>query len=243
MRQTAAPPARPRIVDEQRGRATVPNRTLILVTAAILLLAGAATWVVAFSPVVGVKTITIRGTHTLTVAQIRAAAAIKSGTPLVRLDTAGVTRRVEALSDVAEARVALHYPTTVVITIRERKPVGYEQSGQQFVLVDRTGTQYRTVTSVPSSLPRFVIPDGAAAKPAGQALATVAAALTPALRAQVASIEAFDPTAITLLLNDRRVVRWGSAARSADKAQVLPALLSRPGSRFDVSNPDQVFAH
>jgi hypothetical protein len=37
-------------------------------------------------------------------------------------------------------------------------------------------------------------------------------------------------------------VLWGSADRSADKAQVLPALLTRDGTTFDVSNPDVVVA-
>lgn len=224
-------------------RPTVANRTLILVTAAIVLVGAVATWVVAFSPIVGVKAVTVHGARTLSAAEIEKAAAIKHGTPLVRLDTAAVKRRVEALRDIASARVALDYPTTVVITVVERRPVGYEQSGQQFVLVDSSGAQYRTVDSVPSSLPRFVIPDGAGAQATGRALATVASALTPALRARVASIDAFDPTSITLLLTDHRVVRWGTADRSSDKARVLPTLLEQPGSRFDVSNPDQVFAH
>jgi len=43
-----------------------------------------------------------------------------------------------------------------------------------------------------------------------------------------------------LHLRDGRTVLWGSAERSADKAQVLPALLARAGTTFDVSNPDVV---
>jgi cell division protein FtsQ len=70
----------------------------------------------------------------------------------------------------------------------------------------------------------------------------VAGALSRTLRAQVASIQAFDPTAITLLLNDRRVVRWGSADRNDEKAKILPTLLAQPGSQFDLTNPDQPFA-
>jgi cell division protein FtsQ len=230
-------------VDEPRRRGPVANRTLILVTAAVMLVAGVATWIVAFSTVLGVKTVTIQGTQTLSVAQIRSAAAIKAGTPLIRLDTAGITRRIEAISEVAAAKVAVHYPSTVLISVTERTPVGYEAVGRQYLLVDRTGTQYRTVSAVPGGLPRFAIPDGPQAQPTGRGLATVAAALTPALRARIASIEAFDPTSITLLLNDHRVVRWGGADRSADKARILPALLMQAGTRFDVSNPDQVFAH
>jgi cell division protein FtsQ len=58
----------------------------------------------------------------------------------------------------------------------------------------------------------------------------------------VRSIEALDPNAITLVLTRQRVVSWGSAQRSADKARVLPALLARSGvQHVDVTNPDLPF--
>ena len=61
------------------------------------------------------------------------------------------------------------------------------------------------------------------------------------MRARIASIQALDPNAITLLMHNGRVVRWGSADRSADKARILPALLHQPGSQIDVTDPDQPF--
>jgi cell division protein FtsQ len=219
------------------------NRSLIVVGVLAVLVATVATWIVAFSPMLGANTVTVHGTRKLTVAQVRDAAAIKHGTPLVRLDTAAVTHRVESLPLVASARVRADYPSTVVITVTERVAVGYLTLGKNFVLVDKTGAQYRTVQTEPRLLPLFVVPAGPNAKAAGQAVATVAASLTPALLATIASVQAFDPTAITLLLNDRRVVRWGSADRSGDKARILPVLLRQPGTQFDVTNPDQVVTH
>ena len=91
-------------------------------------------------------------------------------------------------------------------------------------------------------LPLLAVSPGADAKATAQAVAEVAASLTPQLLARVASIQAFDPTAITLLLTDQRVVRWGSADRSADKARILPTLLAQPGSTFDLTDPDQPFS-
>lgn len=228
--------------DGPDGRRRVPNRVLIISAGVAVLLAALLTWLVAFSPVLGVHEVTVRGTHTLTAAQVRAAAAIRAGTPLVRLDTADVRRRVTALPDVASATVSVSYPQTVVIAIVERRPVGFLAVGTRYVLVDKTGDQYRTVTSAPRALPRFTVPEGPPARATGEALAAVAASLDPRLRSRVASIEGFDPTAITLLLTDQRVVRWGSADRSADKARILPTLLTQPGSTFDVSNPDLVVA-
>jgi len=218
-------------------------RTLIAVSAAAVLVVALLAWIVAFSPVLGAKTVTVHGAHTLTDAQVRAAAAIKHGTPLVRLDTAAVTRRVSALPDVASATVRTAFPSSVIIRVTERVAVGFLTDGSAYVLVDKTGDQYRTVPTRPTALPLFAVPSGAGAKAAGESVATVAASLAPTLLARVASVQAFDSSAITLLLDDRRVVRWGSADRSADKARILPFLLTRPGTRFDVSNPDQVVTH
>lgn len=219
------------------------NRSLIVIAVLAVLVVATATWVVAFSPMLGVNTVTVHGNRLLTGAQVRDTAAIQQGTPLVRLDTAAVTRRVESLPDVASAMVRTDYPSTVVITVTERVAVGYLTLGSTYELVDKTGAQYRTVAIKPRALPLFVVPAGAEAEATGQAMATVAASLTGPLRAQVASVQAFDPTAITLLLNDLRVVRWGSADRSADKARVLPVLLRQPGTTFDLTNPDQVITH
>ena len=217
------------------------RRTVVIVAAVTVLVAVAATWIVAFSSVLGVRNIEVRGTHVLTAAQVRAAANVGNGTPLVRVDTAAVVRRVEKLAEVDSARVSTSFPSTVVITVNEREPVGYVQRGGSAVLVDKTGDQYRTVPRAPAHLPRFVVSAGTDARTTGGAVATVAAALSPALRARVRSIEALDPKAITLVLTKGRIVNWGSAARSGDKARVLPVLLERKGRHIDVTNPDQPF--
>ncbi|MDQ2751359.1 MAG: FtsQ-type POTRA domain-containing protein [Actinomycetota bacterium] len=219
------------------------TRILMMVAGLVVLIAAVLTWIVAFSPLLGADTVTVHGTRDLTATQIRQAAAIKHASPLVRLDTEAVTRRVEALPLVASATVRTDYPSTVVITVTERVAVGYLSLGTRYLLVDRTGAQFRTLLAKPRSLPMFVVPAGPNAKATGHAVATVAAALPRALLARVDSVQAFDPTAITLLLTDHRVVRWGSADRDADKARILPLLLGQPGTTFDVTNPDQVVTH
>jgi cell division protein FtsQ len=234
----SAPPDVPSLPPRRLGR----NRTLLLATAAAVLVSALTAWIVGFSPLLGAKTVTVRGAHLVTAAQVRAAAGIKSGTPLVRLDPGAIARRVEKLPEVATARVSRSFPSTVAITVVERVALGYLESDTRFVLVDKTGDQFRSVSTAPRGLPLFAVPSGPSAKATGQAVASVAGALSRTLRAQVASIQAFDPTAITLLLNDRRVVRWGSADRSDEKAKILPTLLAQPGSQFDLTNPDQPFA-
>jgi cell division protein FtsQ len=218
------------------------HRGLIVLAIVTVLLALLAVWLVAFSSVLGVRTVTVRGAHHVTADRVRAAAAISAGAPLMRLDTAAVERRVEALPGVARATVRTDYPSSVIVTVTERTAVGYLSSGRDYVLVDHTGDQYRTVKLKPHTLPLFSVPRGAEGKATGRAAAAVAGALTRDLLAKVGSVQALDPTSVTLLLHDGRVVRWGSPARSADKVRILPILLHQPGTQFDLTNPDQVVA-
>jgi cell division protein FtsQ len=217
------------------------RRTALAVVGATVVVAVVATWLVAFSSVFGARSVDVRGTHFLSAAQVRDAAHISSGTPLVRIDTLAVSRRVEKLAAVSSAHVSTSFPSTVVISVTERQPVGYVRSSSRSVLVDRTGAQYRAVAAVPEGLPRFVIPTGADARPTGEAVAAVAAALPASVRTQVRSIEALNPAAITLVLTRGRVVQWGSASRTADKARLLPLLLRHGSSQIDVTDPDLPF--
>jgi cell division protein FtsQ len=236
---TAAPPAERRLPGRPRDR----RRLIVLGVAGAVLLALVGTWIVAFSSVFGVRSVQVRGNHVLTVAQIRQAAAIKGGTPLVRLDTGAVTRRVEQLPDVASAQVSTSFPSTVVITIEERLPVGYVRRDGQAVLVDRTGDQYRAVAAPPAGLPRFVIGAGSQARATGAAIAAVAAALPRSIARQVRSIDALNPSSITLVLSRGRVVQWGSADRTADKARLLPVLLRHHVEQVNLTNPDQPYTN
>ena len=223
-------------------RDQLPHRTLILAAGAVVLVGAVLTWLIAFSSVFGVRTVQVEGVHTISAAEVRAAAHIANGTPLVRLDRAAILHRVEALPEVASATLRTSFPSTVVLTVTERVAIGYVQDGNSYRLVDKTGDQFRLLDAAPPRLPLFVVPSGSAAQATAGALATVAAALPPSVRAEVASIQALDPQSITLLLTDRRVVVWGSAERSADKARILPALLAQPGGQFDLTNPDMPFA-
>lgn len=220
----------------------IRHRKLILATIAAVLVVAIGVWLVAFSSVFGVRTVAVRGVHELTPGQVRAVAHVAAGRPLVRLDTGAIRERVEAMPDVAAASVTTSFPSTVTITVTERVGIGVvAAAGGGFMLVDKTGDQFRHVDRRPRHLPLFVVPRGTDARTTGGAVATVAAALPAAVLGRIASIQALDPTAITLVMRSGRVVRWGGADRSAEKARILPALLARPGSQLDLTDPDQPF--
>jgi cell division protein FtsQ len=217
------------------------RRLIVLIVAGAVVVIVALSWLIAFSSVFGVGTVAVRGTRVLTAAQVRTAAHVTIGTPLVRLDTAEITRRVERLPDVASAQVSTSFPSTVDIVVTERRAVGYLRTGHGGVLVDRTGVEYRTVTTGPKTMPEFVVAGGARPGPTRAAVAAVSQSLPAALRAKVRSIQALDATSITLVLRHGRIVRWGNAQRNDDKARILPVLLQRKGTQIDVTDPDQPF--
>ena len=217
---------------------------LLIAGGVVVVLAIVLTWVVVFSSVFGVRSVQVHGAHTLTDAQVEAAARVGHGTPLVRLDTAAVTRRVEALPDVASAQVSTSFPSTVVVTVTERVAVGYLRSGGKDLLVDRAGHAYHAVTSAPSTLPELVVPTGAASLTARAAVAQVAAALPTSLRPDVRSVDALDPSAITLVLSKGRIAQWGSVSRSVEKGRILPVLLAhaKNDTQFNVVDPRRPFS-
>jgi cell division protein FtsQ len=194
-------------------------------------------WVIAFSPMLGVRSVQVLGARSVSVTDIESAANITHGRPLVRVDTAAIERRVERLARVASASVRVSYPSTVVIMVTERLAVGYLSDGAATTLVDRTGRQFQTVRKAPN-LPHLIASGAAAYDPATvRALATVAGALNPALRRVVTAVIGDDPNHIRLLLRYGRLAIWGSADDSLRKVVVLTALLRRSGQSFDVSDP------
>lgn len=216
------------------------RRRWLLVGAGVVVFALLAAWLVAYSPAFAVRHVEVLGANQVGVAAVEEAADVAHGTPLLQLDTSAVVARVERLADVRSATARTSFPSTLIITVVARRPVGYLRDGRRDVLVDSTGAKYRTVSRLPGKLPRLVLPSDASASTTAAA-ASVAAALPQELLRHIASVQALDPQAITLLLRGERVVHWGSAAQSAAKARVLPVLLRTSATQIDVSNPAQPF--
>ncbi len=224
--------------DPVRRRSPWWRRALWTVVVAALV-AGVG-WVVAFSPVLGVRTVDVRGEALLTEDQIRAAAGIAGGTPLVRLDTGSIRARVAALPEIESVRVAVSYPSSVLIDVVERAPVGYRTEIGGIKLVDRSGLAFLTVEQAPEGLPQLPAPPPSgrwepADAAAALACAQVAAALPEPLRAQVATIDAHTENSVQLGLADGRTVIWGGSVRNEQKAQILVPLLAQEGDVFDIS--------
>ena len=108
------------------------------------------------------------------------------------------------------------------------------------MLVDGTGAQYREVAARRPGCRASPCRPAAAPRATGQAVALVAAALSPPVLAQLAEISADSPQSITLVLRDGRTVSWGSADAARRRRRCSRPCSRQPGTHFDVSSPDLV---
>jgi cell division protein FtsQ len=244
-RRTAGPvTALPRRRKERRPSR---RRRPLQLALAVLLLAVAA-WALWAGPLLAVGTVQVDGARTLPADQVREAAGIAEGTPLLRLDVTAAEARVARLPQVADAEVTRGWPRSVVITIVERVPVAVVGTAGRRSLVDADGVLFDSITGDP---PAGVVPLDVAEPgpddPVTRAALAALVALPRTVRDDVAAATAASAEDISLTLDDGTVVRWGGAAESETKAAALTALLKQfadgslePASTVDVSAPDAV---
>ncbi len=242
--EVARPARRPKRRDSPRDR----RRRRLAGAAALLAVLALAGWAVWASPLLSVRGVRVDGATTLTAEQVRTAAGVTEGTPLLRVDVEAAAARVARLPQVASVEVARGWPGSVVVTVVERRPVAVVEEAGTRSLVDASGVLFDTVTGEP---PAGVVPlDVATPGPddaATQAALDALVALPGDVRAQVAGAAVDVDEDVTLTLREGTVVVWGGADRAEDKAAVLVALLAQiaaeelePAATVDVSAPDAV---
>jgi cell division protein FtsQ len=249
----AAPPGAPATAGASPTTRTGPRRPRTRWRAAFfalaaVALAGGVGWALLGNRVLVVRSVTVTGTHLLAPGQVIAAADVSLGTPLLSVDTGAVTRRVEAIGDVASATVTEDWPDHLAITVTERVPaMAVRMAGGGYDLVDPTGVIVRYTTTKPAALPVLVtsLPGGALrGNPAVTAAAAVLAQLQPWLARQVAEVTSAavpaGPQQVTLSLRDGKTVQWGSVGNAAQKNRELSILLPGQVRDVDVSAPGTV---
>ncbi|WP_460406339.1 cell division protein FtsQ/DivIB [Actinophytocola sediminis] len=191
-----------------------------------------------FTSALGVRSVDVTGTRDLSPEEVRAAAAIEPGMPMVRLDTDEVRQRVAGLARVFAVEVSRSWPSTVEIVVTERDPVAVTVLPDGVHLVDRTGLDYTTVRDRPAGLPLLRVEQVGPDDPATRAAVTVLRAIPEQLRKKVVEVSAATAGSVQLVLGDKRVVKWGNAEDNERKAAVLAPLLTRPGRTYDVVTPE-----
>jgi cell division protein FtsQ len=195
---------------------------------------GLLAWVLLGSPLLGVHRVIVLGEHRLTAAEVQRAVDVAQGTPLARVDTAAVARRVRALDAVASVSVTRSWPNSLRVAVVERTAAVAVPDGKRFDLLDDSGVHFDTVSVPPRGVVRL---QGTSDADARQAALQVVRSLPLALRRVVWVVRASSPQQVSLVLRGNRVVIWGSADQSSQKAAAALALLKLPGRTYDVSSP------
>lgn len=231
--------ARRREVSRER---MLRRRRVVLVVLGVLvaLIAAGATL---FTPLFDVDRIIVRGATNATAESIVQASGVRTGDPLIMMDTHQVARRVDRVPYVATARVKRVFPGTVIITVTERTAIAMAtRDDATIALLDAAGRVVETRGEVPPGLPRI---DGLTRIPApggtveARTLPGVLAELPPGLRSLVAVLVVQD-NEVQVQLVDEVTILLGDPRYIPAKGAVAEAVLSRskPGTRVvDVRVP------
>lgn len=207
---------------------------------AVLAVAATLGWVAFGSAWLGVDRVAVTGVRSFPVAEVRTSADVPSGRPLARVDVAAVERRVARLPRVEQVEVSRSWPGTIHIDVTERAAIAVVERDGQIHGLDRQGTLFRTFDEAPAKLPKIVLSArGARERDALEEVALVVSSLDPVIVRRVQRVRVASMDSVELVIRGGDVVRWGSAAQSARKAQVLESLLKLPASEYDVTAPDR----
>lgn len=217
----------------RRFRAGVRRwRAPILAVLVISLVAGAV-WLLYFSDKLTTRDVSVQGNTNISAGRVKQVADVPLGGPMARLDVDAIRARVEGIAIIDSAEVSRSWPHTLSIEITERVPVAVVQRAGKSSNVDVDGVLF---PGARGSLPVIRTSEEMSVEALSQG-ARVAAALPEALRGRLAFIQVDSIDRIQLHLRDGRLVVWGSAANSQEKAEVAQALLERKVRVVDVTVP------
>ncbi|MDR3070537.1 MAG: FtsQ-type POTRA domain-containing protein [Propionibacteriaceae bacterium] len=201
----------------------------------VLALAASAFWAVWYSTALAVVNVKVVGLESLGEDAVRTAAKVQVGTPLAAVSVNDVAAQVAGLPAVAEVSVVRLWPSTVEISVRERKPRLVAKWAGSYFLADESGVAFQVVESQPKGL---LLVD---ANPAKAQLLADAYSAYGALSAETAEkvdyIWATTVDDITLKLKSGDQVVFGSVDQKELKSQVLDVLLKQPAKSYDISAP------
>ncbi len=244
--QESSDPPRP------RRRLRLPRLRTIIVLAVVLVLLGAGSvWLLYGSKWLRVEQVSVSGTLVLTPAEVRAAADVPVGAPMISVDTDAIEARLRRkLPRIDAVDVVRSWPHGIGLKVTERTPVLIVQKGGKFVEVDDEGVRFAMVSEAPKGVPALELTPSRSGSAAaslrrfGEArlvreAVRVADAVPAAVAREVRTVKVRSYDDISLELRDDRTVDWGSGENGAAKARTLTALMKAApdAGHFDVSVP------
>ncbi|PSL39377.1 cell division protein FtsQ [Labedella gwakjiensis] len=229
----------------RRFTASSRRRRIVWLSAVggVLVLAAACVGV-SYTPIMAVREVQVEGARLVSSDLIVRDLDSQIGTPLPLVDQSAIKAALVQYPLVQSYSVESRPPSTLVIRIVERRPVGVIAAGDAFDLVDVAGVVLSTSPERPDGYPLMVF-DGDSSSEGFSAAASVLRSLPDDVLSTVDEVTATTVDDVTLTLADSgAVVAWGSAEDSAVKAAALEKLMAayppESVSRYDVSSPESV---
>jgi cell division protein FtsQ len=213
----------------------------VLLLLASMGIAGGVTWALFDSTLFAVRSVAVTGTRLVPESEVLTAAAVKPGTPLIRVSTAQVAARVLTIRQIIGVQVTKTWPDRLLIAVRERiSALAVAVPGGSFDLIDANGVVVQSAPGRPPGLPLYVTTAAASSlrdDPDVAAAAAVLGELPAALRSSVTAVVVPGPDQVTLTLGSGVTIVWGGADDAAAKAKELAILMQTRARYYDVSSP------
>lgn len=201
---------------------------------ASLLACSTAIYIVYFSSVFALQSISVQGSSIVEGDAIIQAAAIPLGTPLARINSDEVSKNLQVFPSVGSVEVRRVWPSEIVLAITERTPIATMSLNGRWKFVDESGVIYGDSAKIPDGL----IPISAPNVAARRSVAEVIQSLPVTIKRQVLTVNANTEDSVELTLTGDRYVVWGNSTLSARKVEVLDILLQKKAKIYDVSAPN-----
>lgn len=226
---------------------------LIILLIAVVLVTAAALWLLYGSPWLRAEKVSVSGVRVLTDQQVRDAADVSVGSPLISIDTDAIEARLRRkLPRIDSVDVVRSWPHGIGLKVTERTPVLILKNtgnGGKYIEVDAKGVRFATVSAAPRGVPTLELAVSGKSKAAVlrrfpvdrlvREAVGVAGDIPAAVRRDTRIVKVRSYDSISLELGGGRSVEWGSGEKGRAKARTLTALMkAAPGARhFDVSAP------
>ncbi len=217
-----------RRIDVMRAKGRRRLRLLLLIIAVLSL--GVGGYFLSKSSLFDVDEIVIEGVSTELEGEVREAADINKGKPLLEVDSSSSSKRIEAIPWVREARISRSWGGTITIRVSTREPVAAFLTEEGWVVVDIEGRVLDKEDELPYDLlpieeevgslsigewaPEQVIP-----------LIQVAGTISTELTGDVSSIKGGNQ--IELLLFGGGKILFGDSSDIEEKALAAATILSQ----------------
>jgi cell division protein FtsQ len=193
------------------------------VVASIVLGLGGAVAGFSYTPIFDAEQVLVRGAVHLRAGEVRRISGLTVGANVLHADLGAAMARLEANGWIADASARRELPSTIVVEVRERIPVGTMTLEGERSLVMDDGTVLLGVTL--PRLPRIWIRAASLSNPSVSDVAVALGALSDRVRARVTDASE-RPDGFLLLQLDRGVsVTFGPPEGLEQKARVLDELL------------------